>query len=90
VAQTRGLNWNRQPILKAVFKGAATTVTQMPEHPLFQNYQRQLPAGIKPNLAKLTLARRLASITLSMWKHEEVYDPKKQQPVTPKAQATGR
>ena len=77
--QTRGLNRNRHPLLKAVFKGAATTVIRgAGDHPLYQDYQRMLQAGIKPNLAKLTLARRIAAAVLSMWKHREVYDPKKQ------------
>jgi transposase len=76
VRQTRGLTRKRHPLLKAVFKGAATTViAQLPEHPLHKDYERMLQAGIKPNLAKLTLARRIAAIVLSMWKHEEVYDP---------------
>lgn len=76
VNQTRGLNRNRRPQLKAVFKGAATTViNQMHDHPLFADYQRMLAAGTKPNLAKLTLSRRIASAVLAMWKHEEDYDP---------------
>ena len=76
VRQTRGLNRKRQPVLKAIFKGAATTViTQLREHPLHLEYERMLQSGIKPNLAKLTLARRIAAIVLSMWKREEVYDP---------------
>ena len=33
--------------------------------------------GTKPNLAKVTLARKIAAITLAMWKHKEVYDPAK-------------
>ena len=79
VAQSRGLNRNRQPLLKTIFKGAATTVIrQMPSHPLHQDYQRMITeAGIKPNLAKLTLARRIAATTLAMWKHQEDYDPSK-------------
>jgi transposase len=79
VAQTRGLNRNRQPQLKAIFKGAATTVIhQMPKHPLHQDYQRMIgDAGIKPSLAKLTLARRIAATVLAMWKHQEDYDPSK-------------
>jgi transposase len=78
-AQTRGLNRNRQPELKAIFKGAATTVIQqMPNHPLHLDFQRMTDAGIKPNLAKLTLARRIAAATLAMWKHKEDYDPSKQ------------
>jgi len=76
---TRGLTRKRNGSLKAVFKGAATTViAQLPEHPLNLNYQRMLTAGIKPNLAKLTLARQIAAIVLSMWKHGEAYDPERQ------------
>lgn len=80
VAQTRGLNRNRQPLLKAIFKGAATTVIrQMPKHPLHQDYQRMIgEAAIKPNLARLTIARRIAAATMAMWKHQEDYDPSKQ------------
>jgi transposase len=77
--QTRGLSRKRNSVLKAVFKGAATTViTKLVDHPLHAAYQRMLEAGIKPNLAKLTLARRIAAIVLSMWKHKEVYDPQRQ------------
>jgi transposase len=76
--QTRGLNRNRQPQLKAVFKGAATTVIQqLAGHPLHQDYERMLEAGTKPNLAKLTLSRRIAAAVWSMWKNEEVYDPQR-------------
>jgi len=78
VQQTRGLNRRRNALLKAVFKGAATTVIrQLPEDPLHAHYQRMLESGIKPTMAKLTLARRIAATVLSMWKHEEVYDPKR-------------
>ena len=85
VLQTRGLTRKRHPLLKAVFKGAATTViTQLPEHPLHQDYERMLAAGIKPNLAKLTLARKIAATVLSMWKHQEVYDPQRHRAVSGK------
>jgi transposase len=67
IVQTRGLNRNRHPLLKAVFKGAATTVVQgMPEHPLHRDYQRLLESGVKPNLAKLTVARRIAAAVLDV------------------------
>jgi transposase len=83
VHQTRGLTRKRQPVLKSIFKGAATTViAQLPEDPLHAHYQRLLESGTRPNLAKLTLARRIAAIVLSMWKHEEVYDPKRHLVVT--------
>jgi len=86
VQQTRGLTRKRQPVLKALLKGAATTViAQLREDPLHAHYQRMLDSGIKPNLAKLTVARRIAAIVLSMWKHEEVYDPKRHLVVTDKA-----
>jgi transposase len=78
VKQTRGLNDNHNHVLKHVFKGAATTVITHPtDEPLHQHYQRLLAAGTKPNLAKLTLARKIAAIALSMWKSKEGYDPTK-------------
>ena len=76
VKQTRGLNPNHNHTLKHIFKGAATTViTQLESEPLHQDYQRLITAGTKPNLAKLTIARKLAAIALSMWKSKEKYDP---------------
>jgi len=77
VNQTRGLNMNRHPWLKSVFKGAATTVAAMPKHPLHADYQRLLQQGTKPNRAKLTIARRLASAALAVWRKQEAYDPNK-------------
>ena len=79
VPQTRGLNRNRQPLLKNVFKGAAETVIrQMPQHPLALAYERTIAAGTKPNLAQLTLARRIAGTVLAMWKHKDKYDLSRQ------------
>lgn len=81
VKQTRGLNWNYNRTLKSIFKGAATTViTVLTGEPLREKYERLLAQGTKPNLAKVTIARKVAAITLAMWKHEEVYDPKKYRP----------
>jgi transposase len=78
VQQTRGLNRNHNAMLKRIFKGAATTViVQYPNDPLHKDYERLCAAGTKPNLAKVTLARKLSAIALSMWKHKEVYDPAK-------------
>ena len=77
VQQTRGLNRNCNRTLKRVFKGAAMTVIQraQEEEPLYRHYRQLLDGGTKPNLARLTIARQIASITLSMWRSEEVYDP---------------
>jgi transposase len=78
VEQTRGLNRNHNHVLKHIFKGAATTViTQLESEPLHQDYQRLIAAGTKPNLAKLTIARKLAAIALSVWKSKEKYDSTK-------------
>jgi transposase len=76
--KTRGLNRNHNHTLKCVFKGAATSViTQHRDDPLFKDYERMLQNGIKPNLAKVTLARKLAATALAMWKRKEAYDPAK-------------
>lgn len=74
VQQTRGLNRQHNHGLKDIFKGAATTViTRLPGSTLHHDYRRCLEAGIKPNLAKLTLARKIASTTLALWKKGEPY-----------------
>jgi transposase len=78
VARPRGLNRQHNRTLKSIFKGAATTViAQHRASPLGQHYDRIVAAGTKPNLARVTLARKIAAIVLAMWKTEEVYDPSK-------------
>lgn len=77
LATTRGLNVNHNHIAKQVLKAAATTAAAQPTTPLGLQYQRLLDSGTKPNLAKLTIARRLAAIALAMWKHGEEYKPQK-------------
>jgi len=78
VQQTRGLNYTHNHHLKAIFKGAATTVVaQLRGSPLHNDYTRLLNNGTKPNLAKVSLARKIAAISLAMWKSQESYDPDK-------------
>ena len=78
VQQTRGMNRNHNSRLKDIFKGTATTViTRLTSDPLHEHYLRLTSAGTKPNLAKLTIARRVAAIVLRMWKDEKEYDPSK-------------
>lgn len=79
VLQTRGLNKNFNRPLKEIYKGAATTVILQARsnEPLYQHYQRLLEGGTKPNLAKLTIARQLAALTLALWRDKEVYNPQK-------------
>ncbi len=62
VAKTRGLSRRRQPVLKAVFKGAATCVVgRQNDHPLTRKYHQMCEAGTKPSLAMLTIARKIAA-----------------------------
>jgi transposase len=76
VAKTRGLNRRHNATLKVIFKDAAMTVVMSnPDEPLHKDYDRLLAQGTKPNLAKLTLARKIAATALVMWKRQEVYDP---------------
>jgi transposase len=76
VIQTRGLTSEYNRRLKGIFKGAATTVIQhTKDEPLREDYARLLANGTKPNLATLTIARKIAAIVLVMWKREERYQP---------------
>lgn len=75
---TGGLNHNFNRTLKVIFKSAALTVTlHQADNPFRAAYERLCEEGTKPNLAQLTVARKLAATTLAMWKNEEVYDPKR-------------
>jgi transposase len=78
-ALTRGLNRNHNHTLKHIFKGAATTVIQQanPNCPLYQHYKSLLRNKTKDDLAKLTIARQIAAVTLAVWKKEEAYAPAK-------------
>jgi transposase len=74
-ALTRGLNRNYNRRMKKVFKSAATSGTR--QGPFKPFYEQLLANGLKPDLAKLTLARKISAITLAMWKKGERFDPKK-------------
>jgi transposase len=69
----RGLNLNHNHDLKNLFKSAATTASGSngPFRPFYENL---LIKGMKPELARLTLARKLAAITLHVWKKGEPFD----------------
>ena len=62
--------------LKGLFKGAATRASVLPG-PFQDFYQRSLAKGIKPTMARLTLARKIAAITLTLWKKGENFDADK-------------
>jgi transposase len=72
---TRGLNPNCNTRMKEVFIGAATGgIRQEP----FRGYLESLTKrGLRPEMARLTLARHIAAIALRIWKKGETFDPKK-------------
>jgi transposase len=72
-ATIRGLNKDYNHDLKSLFKGAATRASVKPG-PFQEFYQRSLAKGIKPTMVRLTLARKIAAITLTLWKKGEDFD----------------
>jgi transposase len=76
VLSIRGLNKDHNHDLKGLFKGAATMASVRPG-PFQDFYQAALAKGIKPTMARLTLARKIAAITLTLWKKGESFDAEK-------------
>lgn len=72
---TRGLNKDHNPKMKAIFKSAATKARV--RGPFAAHYASLLAGGMKPELATITLARKISAITLAVWKKGERFDPKK-------------
>jgi transposase IS116/IS110/IS902 family protein len=72
----RGLNKDHNHDLKGLFKGAATMASVRPG-PFQDFYTAALAKGIKPTMARLTLARKIAAITLTLWKNGENFDAEK-------------
>lgn len=73
---TRGLNQNHNRILKNVCKAAATSSLAQPG-PFRDLYDGMIARGMRPEMARLTLARKFAALTLRLWKKGERYDPAK-------------
>jgi len=69
----RGLNQNHNHDLKNLFKSAAIVAAGKPD-PFQQFYAARLAQGIRPEMARLTLARKIAAITLMVWKKGVHFD----------------
>ena len=69
----RGLNKNHNHDLKNIFKGAATRAAAT-AGPLQNFYEARIASGMKPPMARLTLARKIAAITLLVWKKGVRFD----------------
>ena len=72
----RGLNKDHNHDLKGLFKAAATMASVRPG-PFQEFYENSLAKGIKPTMVRLTLARKIAAITLTLWKKGENFDADK-------------
>ena len=73
VLAVRGLNRNHNHDLKNIFKGAATRAAST-VGPFQDFYQACVARGVKPHLARLTLARKIAATTLLVWKKGVRFD----------------
>jgi transposase len=72
---TRGLNRNCNRRLKDVFIGAATGGSQTEPYRSYLNHLQQ--RGVRSEMARLTLARKIAAVALRIWKKGETFDPQK-------------
>ena len=70
----RGLNENHNHELKAVFKSTATRASTS-AGPFGDFYAALLATGMRPTMARLTVARKIAAIVLTIWKRGERFDP---------------
>src|SRR2546427_2009480 len=77
--QLRGLNRNHNHDLKAIFKGAATKAGSG-AGPFHDFYEALLTKGMRPSMARLTLARKIAAITLVVWKKGAHFDAEQLKP----------
>ena len=68
-----GLNLNHNHVLKKIFKDAAATATAR-EGPFQEFYARQLAQGRDPEIARVAVARKLATIVLTLWKKGERFN----------------
>ena len=71
--QIRGLNQNHNHQMKEIFKSTAISATRC-AGPFHDFYARLLAKGIEPEIARVTLARKIAAITLTIWKKGVRFD----------------
>jgi len=74
----RGLNDNYNKDLKNLFKGAAISASTSPG-PLHDFYVALVAKGMRPTMARLTVARKIAAVSLTIWKKGVSFDPKRLQ-----------
>ena len=77
----RGLNRNCNHDLKNLFKGAAAVASSKPG-PFQEFYTALVAKGMRPEMARLTLARKIATIVLIVWKRGVSFDAQYLKPQT--------
>ena len=77
----RGLNRDCNHDLKNLFKSAATLASVKPG-PFQEFYAALVAKGMRPEMARLTLARKIATIVLIVWKRGVSFDAKYLKPQT--------
>jgi len=77
----RGFPAHRTQRLKNLFKGAAIVASSKPG-PFQEFYTALLTKGIRPKMARLTLARKIATIVLIVWKRGACFDAQHLKPQT--------
>jgi hypothetical protein len=79
--EIRGLNKNCNHPLKNLFKSAAVVASSKPG-PFEAFYATLIAKGMRPEMARLTLARKLATIVLIIWKKGVCFDANHLKPQT--------
>ena len=70
-----------RPVELALFKSAATSASVKPG-PFQEFYAALVAKGMRPEMARLTLARKIAAIVLMVWKKGVCFDAKYLKPQT--------
>src|SRR5246500_1308564 len=79
--EIRGLNANCNHDLKHLFKGAAVVAATKPG-PFEEFYSALLAKGMRPEMARLTLARKIATIVRIVWERGGCFEAQHLKPQT--------
>lgn len=81
---TRGLNPNHNRVVKEIFKGIAHDGSCR-DGVWKSFYEARLAEGMRPEMAMLTLARKIAAVVLIIWKKGVLFDARFVMPTTERA-----
>ena len=77
----RGLDFSHNHYLKDLFKSAAIQASTR-EGPFREFYEALVAKGMRPEMARLTLARKIVTIAFTVWKKGVVFDAQYLKPQT--------